>query len=54
MKPKNWSDFHREALASGMDDPSACHVADLAMEETRRDDDWRETVNLILQDEHWK
>lgn len=46
-KPKNWSDFHREALEAGMDDASACHIADRAME--RRQDDqndiWRETMN---------
>ena len=46
-KPKNWSDFHREALDAGMDDASACYQADRAMEREQedRDDIWRETMN---------
>ena len=30
-KPKTWGDYHREAIAAGMDDASACHAADTAV-----------------------
>lgn len=31
-RAKTWGDYHREAIAAGMDDASACHSADMAME----------------------
>jgi len=30
-RPKTWGDYHREAIAAGMDDASACHLADAAV-----------------------
>lgn len=32
-KPKNWSEFYRAAITAGTDDASACHAADIALEE---------------------
>lgn len=30
-RQKTWGDYHREAIAAGMDDASACHAADTAV-----------------------